>query len=140
MASANLELVRSICEARERGDYSSAEWAHPEIEYVMADGPTPGRWVGLAELAKGIRDFLSTWEDFQAGVDAYRELDDERVLVLLHFSGRGKTSGLDLGQTGAKGANLFHVRATVTRIVHYFDRERALADLSLATETGSSGS
>jgi hypothetical protein len=27
-----MELVRSISAAHERGDYGSAEWAHPDIE------------------------------------------------------------------------------------------------------------
>jgi hypothetical protein len=31
----NVELVRSISAAHERGDYGSAEWAHPDIEYVI---------------------------------------------------------------------------------------------------------
>src|SRR5207249_875621 len=82
MASANLDLVRSIFAAVERGDVSSAEWAHPEIEYVIADGPSPGTWTGLAGMAEGTRDYLGSWEDFRAEVDAYRQLDDDRVLVL----------------------------------------------------------
>ncbi len=67
MASANLDLVRSIFAAWQRGDFSSAEWAHPEIEFVIADGPIPGSYKGLAEMAEGWREFLSAWEEFRAG-------------------------------------------------------------------------
>jgi ketosteroid isomerase-like protein len=141
MASANLDLVRSILAAWERGDYSSAEWAHPEIEFVLADGPSPGSWTGLAGMTEGTRDWLNAWEGFRHEVDEFRELDGERVLVLAHYSGRGKTSGLDVGQTRAKGANVFHVRdGKVTRIVYYLDRENALANLGLASEAESPAS
>ena len=75
MSQENLELVRSIYADWERGDYSSAEWAHPEIEYVIADGPTPGSWTGLAGLAEGFRSILDAWEGYGGEVDDYRELD-----------------------------------------------------------------
>jgi ketosteroid isomerase-like protein len=133
--SANLALVRSIYTAWERGDFSVADWAHPEIEYVIVDGPSPGRWTGVAGMAGSTRDFMGAWEDFRIEADECREIDEERVLVLDHYSGRGKTSGLEVAQVRAEAASLFQIRdGEVTKLVLYWDRERALADLGLAPE------
>ena len=139
MSSANLELVRSIYAAWESGDYSSAEWADPKIEYVIADGPAPGRWKGLRGLGEAWRSILTVWEEFHTEfVDEFRELDNERVLVLHRWGGRGKTSGLQLDQMPAKGATLFHLRdGKVIRAVTYLNRENALAELGLSSETAS---
>jgi ketosteroid isomerase-like protein len=135
MASANVELVRSIYSAWQRADLGSLEWAHPDIEHVLADGPSPGSWKGVQAASTSWRDFLSAWEDFRFDADEYRELDEEHVLVLNQFIGRGKTSGLDLGPMRAKGAHLFHIRdGKVTTLVSYFDRDHAFADLGLARE------
>ena len=133
--SANLDLVRSIYAAHERGDFSSVEWAQPEIEYVVADGPEPGTWSGRSGLAEVARGLLNAWEGYRAEAEEYRELDDERVLVLIRRSGRGKRSGVDLGQIASEGAVLYHLRdGKVAREVVYWDRDRALADLGLAAE------
>src|SRR6266566_1463543 len=102
--SQNLDLVRSIYADLERGDFSRADWADPEIEFVAVEGPEPGSGTGRAGMAAAWGGFLSAWEDFRVEVDDYREVDDERVLALIHFSGRGKTSGLEIA---AKGAALF---------------------------------
>jgi ketosteroid isomerase-like protein len=137
--SANLDLVRAIYAAWERGDYRAGDWQHPEIQFVMADGPTPGSWTGAAGITEGWGSFLSAWEGFHHRADEYRELDGERVLVLARFGGRGKGSGLEIGEIGPKGAVLFQLHAgKVRRIVLYFDRQHALADLAL--ESGSPGS
>jgi ketosteroid isomerase-like protein len=139
MPSANLDLVHAIYADWERGDHSSADWAHPEIEFAIVEGPSPGTWTGLAEMGHAWREFLSSWEDYRSVVDEYRELDPERVLVLVHFSGRGKASGLEAAQWGTTkgGANLLHVRdGKVTRLVIYWDRKHALTDLGLTPETG----
>jgi hypothetical protein len=68
-------------------------------------------------------------------VDEYRELDAERILVLLHDRGRGKTSGVEVGEISTRGANLLHVHGgKVTRLVLYWSRERAFTDLGLTSE------
>jgi ketosteroid isomerase-like protein len=137
-ASANVDLVRSIYAGWERGDYSSTEWAHPEIEFVIVDGPSPGTWAGVAGMAEGWREWLSAWEDYRSEVDEYRELDDERVIVLSRASARGKRSRLEVGQGWAKGAAVFHIAdGKVTRLAAYLYRERALADFGLAPEDDS---
>jgi ketosteroid isomerase-like protein len=124
--------VRSIYPAGERGDYRWADWVHPNIEFVIADGPSPGRWTGSAGIAEGWGTFLRAWEDYHCYAEEYRELDSEHVLVLARFSAHGKRSELDMGQISTKTAHLFRVHGgKVTRLVVYLDRDRALADLRL---------
>jgi ketosteroid isomerase-like protein len=132
MASTNVELVRSIYADWEKGDFKAAKWAHPEIEYELPEIPGTGPWKGVAGMAEGFRAFVSVWEGYRVAAEDYRDLADERVLVLVHYHGRGKTSGVDLEQMAAKGAHLFHIRGgKVTKFVAYVDRERAFADLGL---------
>jgi hypothetical protein len=65
-------------------------------------------------------------------VDEYRDLDDERVLILQRKSGRGKHSGLEIGEMHAKSATICHIRGgKVTKMILYYERENALADLGL---------
>ena len=99
---------------------------------MIADGPTPTTFRGLAELAAGMRESLSAWENLRARVDEYRELDEERVLVLLHFSGHAKMSGLDVDAISTRGADLVEIHdGKVTKIVKYLGLDRALGDLGL---------
>ena len=126
MSQENVEIVRGIYAAWERDDFDAADWAAPDIEFVIADGPAPGSWSGLARMADGFRDSIRPWENWTVTAEENRALDQERVLVLQHYGGRGKESGLDIEQTRSSGANLFHVRAgRVTRLVSYMDRTRA---------------
>jgi ketosteroid isomerase-like protein len=133
MSQANVELVRTVCTPWERGDFGSAEWAHHDIEFAFADGPTPGTWTGVAAMNDAWREALTAFEGLVVRVEQYLQLDDERVLVLMHNTGHGKASGFDLGQLENRGANLFHVReGKVTKLVLYFDRARALEAVGLS--------
>jgi hypothetical protein len=61
-------------------------------------------------------------------------LDPTRVLVLNKLSGRGKASRLRIGQNTAQ---LFEIHdGKVAKIVVWFDRDRAFAELGLAPDTG----
>jgi ketosteroid isomerase-like protein len=139
--SSNLDLVRSIYTAWGRGDFGSADWADPQIEFVFADGPEPGRWTGREEMSVRYGDWLREWKDFRAEPEELVVIDDRRILALVHNTGRGRTSGLELEERSV--ANFFEINANkVTRLVLYFDRERALADLGLppgAVETDPPG-
>jgi len=92
--SSNLDLVRSIYAALERGDYRTAEWAHPRIEYVVADGPEPGSFTGREGMAQAMRSIFNALADVRTAAEEYRELHAVRVLVLARGTGRGKTSGV----------------------------------------------
>ena len=131
--SENLDLVRSIYADWARGNFTNANWADPGIEFELADGPEPGSVTGVAEMARSWSHRLGVWEGFRTLPDDYREVDDERVLALYRFSGRGKGSGLDLGPMGMEGACIFHVKnGSVTRLIVYVDRVRAFGSLGLA--------
>lgn len=132
MSEENVELARSIVAAWEHSDYNSPGWAHPEIDFRFADGPDPSLWTGISGMSEGWRNFLKAWEGFRLGADEYRDIGGDRVLVLYHFSGRGKTSGAEIGKLQTKNASVFHVNdAQVIQLVLYWDRDRALADLGL---------
>jgi ketosteroid isomerase-like protein len=127
--SENLDLVRSIVAAHQRGEYDSADWADPDIEYVIADGPDAGVWRGRAGMAQAWRDVLTAYDHYLSVVDDIREIDGERVLVLGTGVGRGKSTGLDVA---GRNATVWQLRdGRVVRHIVYFDRANALADLGL---------
>ena len=114
-----------------RGDFSSLHWAAPDFELVLADGPSPGSFRG-AEAGRAWGDMIGSWDDFRAEAEEIRGIDAERVFVLTRNTGRGKSSGVELGEMHTRGANIIHVRdGKVTKLVAYFDRDQAAADLGL---------
>jgi ketosteroid isomerase-like protein len=128
--SENLDLVRSIYSGWEHGDFSAADWAHPEIEFGFADGPEPGSWTGIEEMSARYGEWLRGWKGFRAEPEEYFVVDGRRILVFVQNRGSGRASGLEIEQRSV--ANFFEIRGgKVTRLVVYWERERALADLGL---------
>jgi ketosteroid isomerase-like protein len=135
MASVNLDLARSIYAEWERGDFSRSDWADPDIEFVFADGPAPVRGRAPAELSIAWRNVLSAWGDYRAAAEGYRELDSGDILGLTIFSAPRRAGDTDPTQVLARGASVMRIQeGRVTKLVLFFDRDHAFADLGLARE------
>jgi ketosteroid isomerase-like protein len=77
-------------------------------------------------MAEGWREVANAYVDWRMPVDEYRELDDERVLVLVGMAARGKTSGIDARELAPRPAHMLHIcDRKVTRFVDYWDTARA---------------
>jgi hypothetical protein len=78
------------------------------------------------------RNVLSAWGDHRAVAEVYRELDSGDILASTTFSVPARASGRDLPQVLARGASVVQIHeGRVTKLVLFFDRDRALADLGL---------
>ena len=134
MSQENVELVKSITDPWARGDFDAVEWAHPEIEWEMADGPAPDTRRGVTGMLEGWREVLSAWEDWCGLLEGEpRELEGDRVLAFFRFTARGKASGLDAGELSTDGALLFELRdRKVVKLAHFWHRERALEAAGLS--------
>jgi ketosteroid isomerase-like protein len=131
--SPNVQLVRSIFAAWERGDFSRIDWADPDIEFAWPEGlDASSARRGRRALAEDWRITMAAWDNLSVTAEEYRELDDELIIVLHRFRARGKMSGLQIDEGLTKGAVLFAVhRGSVRRLVVYLRRDSALADLGL---------
>ena len=121
--------VRSILANWARGDYSSVEWADPDIVFIGADNPEETR--GIEAVGRRWRDFLTAWEHFGTTPEKFIDLEDDRVLVLVRFEGRGRASGAST--TSFSGAQLFTLReGRVVRLVLYSNIGDALEAAGLS--------
>jgi hypothetical protein len=85
-------------------------------------------------LERGIEPtaLLSAWRDYRAVAEEYRELADVSIVALTAFHARGRASEIEVRQVLARGASVMRIDdGKVTKVVLYYSRDRALADLGL---------
>jgi ketosteroid isomerase-like protein len=99
MSQQNVEIVKRIFARWERGDFSSVDWADPEIEYVVP-GPDPQVHRGIEAMNRSWGEWLEVFEDMTVHLKEIREAGD-RVVIDQDFRGRGRGSGIPVDLPGA---------------------------------------
>src|SRR5947209_3205855 len=97
MSQENVEIVRTMYEAFNRGDAESAlKLLHPEPELHQAPEVIDAEaYIGLPAFVRGMSLFTEDWDDpHLEPQDA--EAVGSFVLMRVRVSGRGKTTGLEM--------------------------------------------
>ena len=90
MSEQNVELVRRIYDAWGRNE-SPRELIDPDVEYVNPPyAVEPGTRRGRRSFA-AVRD---TYEDFELRIERMVDAGEEDVVVLAHYTGTGRGSGV----------------------------------------------
>jgi ketosteroid isomerase-like protein len=114
--SENLELVRQHYAAWSSGDLAGAtrlfaddvEWhGHPRL-------PEPGPYRSRAEVERWMSQFQEAWGELEANPVVLVE-DGDSVIALVHMSGRGRDSGVEV-----KGGVDVHVMTFTEGALSYF--------------------
>jgi ketosteroid isomerase-like protein len=127
MSQENLEIVRRLNEVyNERSFAENPDLIDPDIVWDMSRMNIPDSAAHTGPL--GLREFVDSWtESFSSEQIEAEEMVDagDQVLVTVHHSGRGKTSGIEVDQRFAMVWTLRDGRAV--RMEMYPTREDALA-------------
>jgi ketosteroid isomerase-like protein len=131
MSEENVEAVRAMLDAFNRGDFE-ASMAFLDDEVEWHDPPeVPGAGVhrGPQEVREFFVSWLGAWETYTAKADEVIDAGDQGVVVH-HEWGRGKGSGVEIDN---RSANLFDLRdGKVVRRRPFPDREAALEAAGLS--------
>jgi ketosteroid isomerase-like protein len=125
MSGANEEIVARLVEAWNRADVEAIlALFHPDCEVIFPpEVPEPGPFRGHAELRVWAEGFLAAWDSHRAEVvEVFAEGDV--VLAMLHLTGRGSRSGIEMNETDA---HVFTVGGgKITRWQNFSQRSEAL--------------
>jgi ketosteroid isomerase-like protein len=136
MSEENVEIVRRLYRAWERGDF----WAHPEafapdvrsarVMSPEAEGAgLSGEWQGTDGLIENTRLWLSAWNDLRVQAQEFLEAGD-RVVVFTRQTATAKASGIPLDR---EFADVWELRnGKVVDVRFYWRREDALEAAGLS--------
>jgi ketosteroid isomerase-like protein len=126
MSQENVEVVERLAPAFNRRDLPAfLDLLAPEVEWVPLLAVLEGRvYRGHEEVRQWIEDLATDWEFFEVYYDELHDLCDQ-VLALGGWRGRGRASGVELGDRPATW--LMNLKdGKVARLQTFTDRAEAL--------------
>jgi ketosteroid isomerase-like protein len=119
----DLERLQALYKDWARGDYSRSDIFDRAMEGETIGMGDPIRFRSYDEFVAAMREWLSVWER-PLVIDAEEYIQSgDRILVLIHWTGRGKGSG---AQIEGHGAHLWTFRGGLAvRYDVYRDRDEA---------------
>jgi ketosteroid isomerase-like protein len=124
----NAVLLRHAFEVFNRAGIESVlDLMHPEVEAVdLPQAPEGRHHTGRAAIAAWFGSMEEIWDGLRLDAEEVTELDGERVLAVVRFSGRARSSGMEIDQ---RVATVFTIREGKTvRWQIYPTRDEAFAD------------
>jgi ketosteroid isomerase-like protein len=134
MASANVEIVRRMMTAWERGDVDGQlALIDPDVELrEWPEGPDPGTYRGHAGALRAAASWSEAWEWLENDVDEIIEAGD-RVVVCGRTRGKGKGSSVEVA---IDTYNVYTLRGgRVIRMEFFTTREPAFRAAGLDAST-----
>jgi ketosteroid isomerase-like protein len=110
MSSGDVEVVRRIIDALNRGDVDGAMDATSsdcEVDWSNSRGVLKGVYHGRDEARELWKSFLEVWASVRWEVREFVDMEDGRVVIASEFQTRGDASGVEVA---ARGASLWTIR------------------------------
>jgi ketosteroid isomerase-like protein len=136
MSKPNAEVVRAGFEAMGRGDLPGLlELIDPAVEWtVRPDLPDAGVYRGHEELLRLIERFAEVLDDQWFEPQEFIEGPGETVVVLVHWGGRGRSSGMEIASRQDEAWVFTVHNGKVVRVTEYGHKHEALEAVGISGE------
>jgi ketosteroid isomerase-like protein len=130
MSEENVEIVRRMYEAFQRGDFDGAlAYFDPEVEVDASVRVDEGIGHGRDAVATMVARWVGAWDDWREEIEEMRDVG-RHVVVVSTQGGRAKGSGIEVE---TRYAVLYEIRGdTITRMVLHTGPAEALEAAGLA--------
>jgi ketosteroid isomerase-like protein len=128
MAPGNVEVVREIVDALNRGDVDAMlAYMDPDFEWrALEESPASGGHRGHEQVRRYVEDWRGTFDDLRLELGEPSAVGDQ-VIVVVRGYGRGRASGVQLDNSFCQ---VWTLRGgTAVRMQEYATREAGLAAL-----------